>query len=122
MNSKEYEVLKEEERKTITKVVVCKYILGDIDKLIKFVNSKSTEVWSDTNSEYEKLMEQTLAKLLIYVKVIQTKKIFDSTPKDFIKIGEQIHLIADKMIEYGQTHENKKAENFEDKIMKVFFG
>ena len=122
MNSKEYEVLKEEERKTITKVVVCKYILGDVDKLIKFVNSESTKVWSDTNSECKKFIGQTLAKLSIYMEVIQTKKIFDSTPKDFIKIGEQIHLIADKMIEYGQIHENKKAENFADKIMKVFFG
>lgn len=122
MNSKEYEVLKEEERKMITMVVVCKYILGDVDKLIKFVNSESTKVLPDTNSECKKFMGQTLAKLLIYMEVIQTKKIFDSTPKDFIKIGEQIHLIADKMIEYGQTHENKKAENFADKIMKVFFG
>ena len=122
MNSKEYEVLKEEERKMITMVVVYKYILGDVDKLIKFVNSESTKVLSDTNSECKKFMGQTLAKLLIYMEVIQTKKFFDSTPKDFIKIGEQIHLIADKMIEYGQIHENKKAENFADKIMKVFFG
>lgn len=122
MNSKEYEVLKEEERKMITMVVVYKYILGDVDKLIKFVNSESTKVLSDTNSECKKFIGQTLAKLSIYMEVIQTKKIFDSTPKDFIKIGEQIHLIADKMIEYGQIHENKKAENFADKIMKVFFG
>ena len=118
MNSKEYEVLKEEERKMITMVVVCKYILGDVDKLIKFVNSESTKVLSDTNSECKKFIGQTLAKLSIYMEVIQTKKIFDSTPKDFIKIGEQIHLIADKMIEYGQIHENKKAKNFAD----IFFG
>lgn len=110
----DYNIMKKLEEKMIDEIILSKYILGNIDEIIIAINSKNVKTISEgITSEYEEFLGKVLGKLKIIVELLYAKKLQENK-KDFIKLGEEIHKIADIMVGYGHLHENDSPEKSTD--------
>ena len=110
----DYNIIKKLEEKMIDELITSKYVLGNIDEIIIAINSKNVKTISEgITSEYEEFLGKVLWKLKIIVELLYTKKLQENK-KDFIKLGEEIHKIADIMVGYGHLYENDSPEKSTD--------
>lgn len=110
----DYNIMRKLEEKMIDELILSKYVLGNIDEIIIAINSKNVKTISEgITSEYEEFLGKVLGKLKIIVELLYTKKLQENK-KDFIKLGEEIHKIADIMVGYGNLYENDSPEKSTD--------
>lgn len=97
----------------IDMAVISQFEKGGIEAVIKIANelgSKKPEFTTIKDEEYLNFICPVKAKLIVYFSLIHIKAI-EENKKDFIRLGEELHKLAQDMIVYGNKHKENKTED-----------
>lgn len=86
---------------------------GGIEAVIKMANkigSEKPDFTTVEDEEYLNFIYPVTTKMDIYSSLV-TKKVMEEKKKDFIRLGEELHKLAQDMIDYGNKHKEDKTED-----------
>lgn len=110
MNFKNLENMK---KIAIEMAVISQFEKGGIEAVIKMANeigSKKPDFTTVEDEEYLDFIYPVNTKMDIYSSLV-TKKVMGEKKKDFIRLGEELHKLAQDMIDYGNKHKDDKTED-----------
>ena len=100
------------------------YADSDIDRLIEEMKDLKINVVSNLDDEgYANFIGKQIGRMQILAHLFQTKKI-QQNKRDFVKVGEYLHELANDLIEFGtggKSEEKASSEEFDlHKAVKNF--
>lgn len=93
--------------------VIAQLKKGGIEAVIKMANelgSKKPDFTTVEDEEYLDSIHPVKMKMDIYSSLISMKAM-EKNKKDFIRLGEELHKLAQDMIDYGNKHKEDKTED-----------
>lgn len=97
----------------IEMAVISQVEKGGIEAVVKMANkigSEKPDFTTVEDEEYLNFIYPVTTKMDIYSSLV-TKKAMEKNKKDFIRLGEELHKLAQDMIDYGNKHKEDKTED-----------
>lgn len=100
-------------KNAVEMAVISQLNKGGIEAVIKMANEVGSEKPDFTtikDEEYLNFNYPVTIKMDIYSNLV-IKKAMEANKKDFIRLGEELHKLAQDMIDYGNKHKEDKTED-----------
>lgn len=101
------------EKIAIEMAVISQFEKGGIEAVIKMANeigSEKPDFTTVEDEEYLNFIHPVNIKMNVYSSLV-AKKVMGEKKKNFIRLGEELHKLAQDMIDYGNKHKDDKTED-----------